>query len=522
VTPAAKALAEVEMVSNWGTGQAGEAGPMKVVAEIQPDKNEAREACGGELPDEVARECPDGAISQNCYFDVNGSVSTSSLPGVTVSAGCTISAPPECLAALIEHCLFGDYSSPADGYSKSKEDFDITLVNSAGLSLSGGVSLLDNYSEEGGTIEITVSRLPMHAKTEMTTTAPADRCLLAQEVETVTGTDIFTFLNGTTTTAKASSKARVERHIHRVYIPGSNNNISATIIGPKIDSRENTEVTAVGQGVALTCGGGGAIGGGVGVERPDQTTPPVNTDQPICLKDNDCGTHGSICVCRDADGAVVNDAVSCSGCECEVGCRTEGDCELGERCMDGVCIVPECIEDAECGPGMRCDEEICVPDPCEDSSDCADGEYCHEGDCHPQLTNCSACDEAVVNQCGEVDDGGPQFCHLGRCRWLECDDQHPCCDGETCDGGDCVADPQPGCVENTDCPDGEICMAGACEPPECSDGNPCPEDQLCTDFRCVLGEAGECDVPGAPVCPNNGCCRTNICHDQGSPDCQNP
>jgi hypothetical protein len=526
-TPSARSFSEIRLASDWHNAGSEEEGTYQSIAEVKSGESSDLEThCGGQLPEEVNNVCPPDLISIKCYLDAKATVSTSSLPAATASAGCTISAPLKCLAALTKYCLFGHHTRKPTNRSQTESWFDISVANKGGITLSEGQRLEDSNPPDQGRSVPRLFGSVMHAEIRTELNAPADRCRpyqYASHSEQYTSY-VDSFFNGTTTYANAKNAARVERHFTDIYLPQiGNEEVSdalATIVGserrPLPSSGQMPPTQVVSHGIALSCGNAGAINSGEAPVRPDQVAPPVAIGQPLCLKDNDCGI-GSICECEEED---------CASCECLPGCRNDSDCPDGELCQSGMCVAAL----------ARCSD--CVvsegsSDPCQFPDQCIDGR-CRGQRPDEEVIYCNeafpCCDDKICNDNECVDDPGcvedtdcpeGQVCGAGACVDRECADDGDCPPEHHCTDNHCILD-APGCVENADCPDGEICMAGACEPPECSDGNPCPEGQRCTDFRCVLGEVGECDVPGAPVCPNNGCCRTNICHDQGSPDCQNP
>ena len=126
----------------------------------------------------------------------------------------------------------------------------------------------------------------------------------------------------------------------------------------------------------------------------------------------------------------------------------ERDCEEGETCLDGDCVV------LLCEPGeRRCTEDGLAWEACEadgtawgEATDCEEGSHCVQGICLEQQCEPGdvVCDETSILTCDE--DG------LG---WTRED----CPDDELCFAGQCVE-----CVNADQCDDGEYCDAGLCAP----------------------------------------------------------
>ena len=176
-------------------------------------------------------------------------------------------------------------------------------------------------------------------------------------------------------------------------------------------------------------------------------------------------------------------------------CVEDDDCPPGATCLaDGVCTIPECIEDGECGSQLRtCRDGFCR-DRCLGPGTCIRGGTCVDGACEPP-----ECD-------GDGDCGGEQLCRSGRCvEPSPCDVAEDCGEDESCEAGNC--EPLPACGGDRNCADTEICQGGRCrERSACDDREDCDGDDDCVAGRCVPFVCrGDVDCGGAEVC-NAGVC----------------
>ena len=104
-------------------------------------------------------------------------------------------------------------------------------------------------------------------------------------------------------------------------------------------------------------------------------------------------------------------------------------------------------------------------EPCTTDADCGVGESCRDARC---VSPASACEVSM-------DCEGGQLCHQGTCiAWPTCTtdaDCAPYAPYTTCGNGECLEVIPPQCLEDADCPEGEVCQNGGCTPaePECQD-----------------------------------------------------
>jgi uncharacterized protein (TIGR03382 family) len=119
--------------------------------------------------------------------------------------------------------------------------------------------------------------------------------------------------------------------------------------------------------------------------------------------------------------------------------------------------------------------------------------------------------EGAENRCGQWSNDWPCNCDDG------CQQFGDCCDdyGEVCNN---EMPPQPDCLEDSDCPDGQVCTDSTCQPEACTpscDGKQCGDDGC--DSTC-----GTCE--GASSCTAAGICEAEppACTDgceEGSKGC---
>jgi hypothetical protein len=105
----------------------------------------------------------------------------------------------------------------------------------------------------------------------------------------------------------------------------------------------------------------------------------------------------------------------CNGkCIPVANCCVDGDCDPGQLCQNGTCLLQEvaCQNDGDCGVNEVCQNGTCVPDPgqfCQGNGDCDSGEACFAGTCVPIAGTCDATDdhcsvvEALCNPDGVTD-----------------------------------------------------------------------------------------------------------------------
>jgi len=243
-----------------------------------------------------------------------------------------------------------------------------------------------------------------------------------------------------------------------------------------------------------------------------------------CITSSDC-EDGTVCggfgYCRPTDGRCTYDSdcaeealqsnkeLVCSNNTCiEAGvtCFTNTDCDEGEVCDNGKCVVGECGSADTCPQGKVCNGNQCVwqcgPDSevflCGDGGNCPPGFYCSAdetigGYClRPGVTLSTVRDPECAT--GEICcDGGCLPKVYGKkecCSDKSCKEGYVCCDG-LCKWDKCDQEPavEPGLEENADKEEqdnceriGKCCGAdGYCEPCGCDENNPCQQSGECCD-----------------------------------------
>ncbi|MGH2617893.1 MAG: hypothetical protein ACRDJC_21910, partial [Thermomicrobiales bacterium] len=183
-----------------------------------------------------------------------------------------------------------------------------------------------------------------------------------------------------------------------------------------------------------------------------------------------------------------NDPENCGGCGIS--------CDDDELCTVDTCVEGECVNTpVDCDDDNECTDDSCDPDTGECVNTPVAGRACNDGD---PCTQGDVCDAA--GNCA----GTP----------ISCDDNN-ICTSDSCQDGDCVNEPIPGCcLRDEECPRGQICVDNRCtdDPnPECA-GETCRTFTGCSPINpdCVCTTTftggGFC-VPGSTPCA-------------GLPDCE--
>ena len=131
------------------------------------------------------------------------------------------------------------------------------------------------------------------------------------------------------------------------------------------------------------------------------------------------------------------------------GCSSDGDCGQSAACMQGWCVVRQCMENIGClgedqtagtADDRSCIGGVCLPmscprdgkrcpapgkEKCAWNSDCGFGRICYNATC-------------VSARCVKDGDCLPQLCHSGLCFDEECNDRKRCAGGKTCINGLCL------------------------------------------------------------------------------------
>ena len=250
-------------------------------------------------------------------------------------------------------------------------------------------------------------------------------------------------------------------------------------------------------GTGGTGGDGGAGGeggdGGAGGEGGTGGAPPECTTAEDCPQDsNECTLNdcvGGTCEVTDlAPDTPCDDDGVCNGQGMCVGCNTDANCPPGEVCQDNTCVVP-----AECQVNEDCPQ---------DSNECTVNECINE-ECIPANE-----DEGKVCEGTRVCDGE------GLC--VDCNVDGDCEAGEVCQSNQCVVPPE--CSVNEDCPqDSNECTVNECVNEECVESN-VDSGVTCEDTRVCNGDGACVDCVNDADCPSGEICESNVC----VPDVQTP
>ena len=213
---------------------------------------------------------------------------------------------------------------------------------------------------------------------------------------------------------------------------------------------------------------------------------------PGCRSHGDCAL-GDVCLCRDNEG----NEIACT-------CDETGDPER-EGCPVGVCVAGTCIDKTFCGLG-----ELCVDDPARERP------VCQGDDRGPLCDNCAWAPGGIA--CGSE---GPNFCLIdtsdpaGRASF---------CGVDCSDGGDDV------CPNGLSCHDVLILTQSVCRSDdvcvptggECRDDEGCPAGSRCVKAAgqevgrcggtCAIGEG---DQSGFCTCVTNDDCPQQACGSDG-------
>lgn len=270
-----------------------------------------------------------------------------------------------------------------------------------------------------------------------------------------------------------------------------------------------------------------------------------------------CEVETGFCLCDNDNACDEGEFCNESGrCQAQTGCVSNDDCKSAERPQDicdtttGECVTLsassyQCVLDSHCPFGTICSGNLCQPG-CNTNGDCALGDPCINGQCDPTP---GACNENLYCDFGESCNEQTNTCsaHVDAaslCQW--CQPQQQLTDPVPCGGNSCLFDssvpPQSctqdsqcefwdgaycnlrPCLEDTDCPGTSTCEGatffslGQCSPgycqrtfcgsDECDDEtNPCPKGYSCYTLITVTGQpctAGGGQCTGGRACQVGG------------------
>ncbi len=191
------------------------------------------------------------------------------------------------------------------------------------------------------------------------------------------------------------------------------------------------------------------------------------------------------------------------GCNCggdvSIACKDDGECLKkqcdGDRCgcVDGKCVVVQCLKNYHCAQGQLCKDHKCVdqkPSRCTKDEDCPSGYQCIAltGQCKPVAKGCQSDQDCSGGKvCCDLDDGRGKQCNYRKC--LKHDDcrtgsKNTCVQPLTCNNNI-----QPSCINGV-CKCEEPCGGGDCGDGRCCDiqKNACVDNpKPCADLKCPPG-----------------------------------
>ncbi len=204
--------------------------------------------------------------------------------------------------------------------------------------------------------------------------------------------------------------------------------------------------------------------------------------RPACLGNQDCA-EGEICNSNDPSGGACIPATQCGSsvhCElnsycnpqsltCVPGCRSTGDCVLGNICVQGSCQAGASNSDCH----------TCPASPTPDRTYCDYGEVC---------TSSGDCDEHEAGNDICSDCGGETGCGEGTTCLI---------DEETAAGNYCA----PSCVIDSDCPSGfadcgpvSLVFDPCSSNNDCSAGASCVQRSESNQAFCECTSNDDCDI----------------------------
>jgi hypothetical protein len=237
-----------------------------------------------------------------------------------------------------------------------------------------------------------------------------------------------------------------------------------------------------------------------------------------CAENTACNEARGTCICI-ADAACNPDEF----CNVQGACQPLLECTDNEDCATadnpaGICDVTtggcltrtaslQCVLDSQCAFGQFCDNNLCVPG-CRDDGDCPLGQPCIDGTCDPTPGACSANGFCAY---GQICDTTSNRCrdHAARDQLCGSCDPTSLFGGGDCLANECLIDPT---VAPTPCTSDAQCGTGVCSEQQCL------SDADCNGGSCT-GALPEFGFPG--TCSNKACrgyfCGANDCDEVTNP-----
>lgn len=209
-----------------------------------------------------------------------------------------------------------------------------------------------------------------------------------------------------------------------------------------------------------------------------------------------CGTAARRRLCAEACGPqeLCGKPVDCGECPCS----SDGECQAtgrGDLCCDGTCVSGACCSNDTCAnPTPACVNYTCAA--CTSNPQCPRSQDCHVPlgvCCDPEGTPCTSYTTCCSRQCDFLVGGGT----CSSCKGHYCDQDNPCCGGESCTNSRCggCLDRAIVCTASFQCCFSD-CHGGACLS---NSGGRCVHDADCR--ACYSG--GQC----TNTCVNGVCVR---------------
>ncbi len=243
-------------------------------------------------------------------------------------------------------------------------------------------------------------------------------------------------------------------------------------------------------------------------DRCEASGDCVNEASPMCAFEAECLDN----VDDDGDELVDCEDPDCAGgLDCAAPCAEDSECDDGDACTTGLCVLGRCVFDYLGTEGLRCGGDQCRgPGYCNrgqcvnpgSPTHCDDGNPCTADRCDPALGCVAEPDDS-----GGCDDGdactADDRCFGGRCtpgRPEICEDDNACTT-DRCEG-------DKGCVFEDACDDAQVCVEGGCHDlrscssvTDCEDGDPCTHDECAASGNCVR----------RPFCEDGDPCTSDRC-----------